>query len=56
MAQTRTAFVTGGAGGIGAAICHSLAEAGHRVAVGDLAVEAAEKLASIVIVHRFLEG
>lgn len=32
----RTALVTGGAGGIGAAICHQLAEAGTTVAVTDL--------------------
>lgn len=30
------AFVTGGAGGIGAVVCHRLAAAGHRVAVADL--------------------
>lgn len=32
----RAAFVTGGAGGIGAAICRALAAAGARVAVADL--------------------
>ena len=32
----RTAFVTGGAGGIGAAVCQALAAQGHRVAVADL--------------------
>ena len=35
----RTALVTGGGGGIGAAICRGLADAGHRVAVADLAFE-----------------
>ena len=42
----RTALVTGGGGGIGAAICRGLAEAGHRVAVADLAVEGARQVAA----------
>jgi 2-hydroxycyclohexanecarboxyl-CoA dehydrogenase len=37
MSSQRVAFVTGGAGGIGTAICRELATAGHRVAVADLA-------------------
>ncbi len=37
MNQSRVAFVTGGAGGIGSEICRQLAAAGHRVAVADLA-------------------
>jgi 2-hydroxycyclohexanecarboxyl-CoA dehydrogenase len=41
----RVALVTGGAGGIGAAICRALAAAGRRVAVADLALEAAAELA-----------
>ena len=45
MAEPRVAFVTGGAGGIGAAICRALAESGHRVAVADLSGEAAESVA-----------
>lgn len=42
----RVAFVTGGAGGIGSAICRSLADAGHRVVVADLAQDAAAKVAA----------
>ena len=45
MDPQRTAMVTGGAGGIGAAICRVLAEAGHRVAVADLDEARAEGLA-----------
>ena len=41
----RVALVTGGAGGIGSAICRALAEAGHRVAVADLSRAAAEGVA-----------
>lgn len=44
----RVAFVTGGAGGIGSAICRHLAEAGHRVVVADLSVDAAKGVASEV--------
>ena len=36
MSQSRVAFVTGGAGGIGSEICRQLAAAGHRVVVADL--------------------
>jgi 2-hydroxycyclohexanecarboxyl-CoA dehydrogenase len=38
--------VTGGAGGIGTAICRQLAAAGRTVAVADLSREAAEKVAA----------
>jgi len=44
----RVALVTGGAGGIGAAICARLADAGHRVAVADLELEAARAVADRV--------
>lgn len=42
----RVAFVTGGAGGIGTAVCRQLAAAGRAVAVADLSREAAEKVAA----------
>jgi 2-hydroxycyclohexanecarboxyl-CoA dehydrogenase len=45
MTKSRVAFVTGGAGGIGAAICRALAESGHRVAVADLSLNATEPIA-----------
>jgi len=32
--NVRTAFVTGGSGGIGSAVCKRLADCGYRVAVG----------------------
>jgi NAD(P)-dependent dehydrogenase (short-subunit alcohol dehydrogenase family) len=41
-----TALITGGAGGIGAAICRYLAQAGHRVAVADLDLAAAQRVAA----------
>src|ERR1700728_4646595 len=41
----RLAFVTGGGSGLGAASCHALAAAGHRVAVVDLNGANAEKVA-----------
>jgi 2-hydroxycyclohexanecarboxyl-CoA dehydrogenase len=40
------AVVTGGAGAIGAAVCHRLAAVGRRVAVVDLDLAAAERVAS----------
>ena len=42
----RVALVTGGAGGIGSAICRQLAAAGHRVIVADLSVVAADRVAA----------
>ena len=44
MSEPRVAFVTGGAGGIGSAICRALAAHGQRVAVADLG-DAGEPLA-----------
>ena len=45
MSDKRTAFVTGGAGGIGGAICRSLAAADCRVAVADISTDAAKSVA-----------
>ncbi len=42
----KVAIVTGGAGGIGSAICRRLAEEGVKVGVFDLRVEAAAKVAA----------
>jgi 2-hydroxycyclohexanecarboxyl-CoA dehydrogenase len=42
----RVAFVTGGAGGIGGAVCRGLAADGRAVAVADLSRDAAEKVAA----------
>ncbi|HEY2703581.1 MAG TPA: SDR family NAD(P)-dependent oxidoreductase [Candidatus Dormibacteraeota bacterium] len=44
--EGRRALVTGGAGGIGAAIARRLAAEGAEVVIGDLAVDAAEALAA----------
>jgi 2-hydroxycyclohexanecarboxyl-CoA dehydrogenase len=41
----KVAIVTGGAGGIGAAICRRFAEEGTHVAIFDINIEAAERLA-----------
>lgn len=43
--SNRVAFVTGGAQGIGKGISEALAEAGFRVAIADLNLEAAERTA-----------
>ena len=41
-----SAFVTGGAGGIGAAVCRALARDGHKVVVGDLSLVDSQKVAA----------
>jgi 2-hydroxycyclohexanecarboxyl-CoA dehydrogenase len=43
--MTRVAVVTGGASGMGEAICHELGRRGHKVAVLDLNASAAERVA-----------
>jgi 3-oxoacyl-[acyl-carrier protein] reductase len=42
----RRAIVIGGAGGVGGAICRSLAEAGHRIVLADIDSERAEEVAA----------
>lgn len=44
--QAQIALVTGGARGIGEAICRELAKAGHQVVVTDVSVDSAKALAS----------
>jgi 2-hydroxycyclohexanecarboxyl-CoA dehydrogenase len=46
--EQRTAFVTGGARGIGEAIAIALAAAGHKVAVADLRTEQAEDVVKAI--------
>lgn len=48
MTDARVALVTGGAGGIGAAVCRALAAQGRRVAVADLDGEGAALIAAEV--------
>lgn len=48
MSVPRTALVTGGGGGIGAAVCRALASDGHRVAVTDIDEGAARRVAEEV--------
>ncbi len=44
----QTVIVTGGGGGIGGATCRRFAQEGARVAVADLALEAAQKVAAAI--------
>ncbi len=46
--ENKTAIVTGGGGGIGGATCHRFAREGARVAVFDLNLDAAEKVATSI--------
>ncbi|WP_301234641.1 SDR family NAD(P)-dependent oxidoreductase [Pandoraea cepalis] len=48
-AESRVAVITGGAGGIGAAIAERLAEDGFTVIVSDLDLEAAQTVASAIV-------
>jgi len=51
----RVAVVTGGARGIGEAICHRLAEAGSRVLVADLDGEGAQRTAEAITARHGVE-
>lgn len=51
--QQRVAFVTGGAMGIGAEVCHRLAAAGMKVIVADRDVPAAQKTAAELCAQGF---
>jgi len=53
MGGSRVAFVTGGAGAIGAAVCRALAAQGRNVAVADLDGEGAALLAAEIGGHGF---
>jgi NAD(P)-dependent dehydrogenase (short-subunit alcohol dehydrogenase family) len=46
--ENKTAIVTGGAGGIGAAICHRLASEGAHVVIVDTNVSAGEELVTAI--------
>jgi len=47
--QYRIAIVTGGAQGLGEAICHRLAREGAHVVVADLSLEGAERVAADIV-------
>lgn len=44
----KTIFITGGASGLGAAICHALAASGAKIVVGDLKKDKAEAIAESI--------
>ena len=46
--DNKTVVVTGGGGGIGGATCHRFAQEGARVAVFDINIEAAERVAASI--------
>src|SRR5262245_54834692 len=46
--DNRVVIVTGGAGGIGAAACHAIAQEGGKVVVADLDAEAAREVAETI--------
>jgi NAD(P)-dependent dehydrogenase (short-subunit alcohol dehydrogenase family) len=50
--EGKCALVTGGGSGLGAALCHALAEAGANVVAADLREDAAEKVAASVRARR----
>ncbi len=50
--KNRNAVVTGGARGIGYAICNRLAEAGANIIIGDINADAAEKAAGLLARHK----
>ena len=47
--EGRTALITGGAGGIGAAVARRLASEGANVAIADLSLDAGEKIAAEIV-------
>lgn len=47
--EGRTALITGGAGGIGAAVARRLASEGANVAIADLSLEAGEKIVAEIV-------
>jgi NAD(P)-dependent dehydrogenase (short-subunit alcohol dehydrogenase family) len=52
--EARVALVTGGAWGLGAAICVRLAQEGHRVVVADIDEAASQNVAAAIIADGFV--